>query len=369
MSKIVAEVHHVTFKNFKQLSTEWEKYAPRPWVLDFCDDDEYCLSKTNRRKLASMLHDMVNVGVVACPEHKRDLLCKKLKSSGVAFYPAGQIIKEQEHEIESLDPKDIYNKVLDLMPEWQDLTDEMYEELVQTMENGAEEVTLVRFTDSTQSTDDTNSERELKKLPNMFTDVKMRKADCSKLSEVCAELNLTPDILPKFVLFKMTGGYEINYNKKSSIHDIATFLRESKESKLISLTETTYNDALENNEDSIVIVDYFANWCPPCLKLIPELRKMPEMISDLPVKTGTLDCVIYKQVCQKLGIASYPTTIVYYKGQTYQSVGYHSVDQLVEFIMDAINPSVEVLDPSNFEELVSNREAGVTWIVDFFAPW
>ena len=367
MSKLVAEVHHVTFKNYQQLSTEWEKYAPRPWILDFCEDEDSCLSKMNRRKLASMLNGLANVGVVACPEHKRDLLCKKLRLDGVAFYPAGQIVKEQEHEISSLDPKEIYNSVMDLMPRWPELTEEIYENLVQTLDTGAEHPTFVRFYDESKSSEDSNSERELKKLPMMFPEVRTLQADCEKLSEICAELNLKKDDLPRFVLFKTTGGYEINYSKKTSVHDIATFLRESKESSLITLREEVYNGVFDGED--IYLVDYFAPWCPPCMKLIPQLRLLPNSIMDIPLKAGTLDCVAFKELCQSAGISSYPTTIVYYKGQKYQSVGYHSSEEIVEFIIDAMNPSVQILDSSNFEELVLNREEGVTWIVDFFAPW
>lgn len=105
------------------------------------------------------------------------------------------------------------------------------------------------------------------------------------------------------------------------------------------------------------------------MKLIPQIRAMPESIGDMPLKTGTLDCVAFKHLCQQAGIASYPTTIIYYKGQTFQTVGFHNTDQIVEFIADALNPSVEVLDQNSFEDLVLGRAEGVTWVVDFFAPW
>lgn len=167
MQKLVSEVHRITFKNYLSLSTEWEKYAPFPWVIDFCEDEESCLSKASRRKLASMLNGLANVGYVTCPEHQRDLLCKRLRDNGVAFYPAGQLAKEQEHELDSLDPKEIYNSVLNLLPEWKELDDEEYEKILQ----GNEETTLLRFFDGSKEVEDSNAERELKKLPMMFPDI------------------------------------------------------------------------------------------------------------------------------------------------------------------------------------------------------
>jgi DnaJ family protein C protein 10 len=364
MQKIVAEIHRITFKNYLSLSTEWEKYAPFPWVIDFCEDEESCLSKINRRKLASMLKGLANVGYVTCPEHKRDLLCKKLRDNGIAFYPAGQLMKEQEHEIDSFDPKEIYSAVLNLLPEWNELSDEEYEKVLE----GNDETTLLRFFDGSKEAEDLSVERELKKLPMMFPDITTKRVDCSKMTDICSELNLKTEDLPRFILFKPGGGYEINYSKKQSVHDLATFIRESRQSIMITLTEEKYNTVIRNEEE-LWIVDFGASWCPPCMKLIPQIRGMPDRIGDIPLHTGTLDCVTYKHICQKAGISSYPTTMIYYKGQKYQMVGYHTSEQIVEFISDALNPSVEVLNPTDFEDLVLGRAEGVTFVVDFFAPW
>ena len=80
------------------------------------------------------------------------------------------------------------------------------------------------------------------------------------MTDVCSEINIKTEDLPRFVLFKSTGGYEMNYVKKHSVHDLATFIREARHSKLISLTEDLYNDAI--NGDELWLIDYFAPWCP-----------------------------------------------------------------------------------------------------------
>uniref|UniRef100_A0AC34RN72 DnaJ homolog subfamily C member 10 n=1 Tax=Panagrolaimus sp. JU765 TaxID=591449 RepID=A0AC34RN72_9BILA len=468
MSKVASEVHHMTYKNYIQLSTEWEKYASKPWVVEFCEDEDACLSKINRRKLSSMLNGIANVAVVACPEHKRDLLCKKLKNSGIGFYPAGQLIKEQEHEIDSLDPKEIYNAVVELMPDWPVLTDEIYEELVSTLNEGVRELTLIRFVDGSKTPEDAGAERELKKLPTMFPDVKMMQGDCQKLSDICSELKIVTGDLPKFlhlmpesigdiplkigtidcvafkhlcqeegvtsyptsiIYYKGQKFQSIGYHeseqvvefildalhpsvqaldptsfdelvinrppgttwvvdffapwcgpcqqlapeyrklarKKQGIHDVSTFLRESRDSVLMTLTEEMYRDA--QNGDELFLVEHFAPWCPPCLRYISQLHLMPDSIGDIPLKIGTIDCVAFKHLCQEEGVTSYPTSIIYYKGQKFQSIGYHESEQVVEFILDALHPSVQALDPTSFDELVINRPPGTTWVVDFFAPW
>jgi DnaJ homolog subfamily C member 10 len=50
-------------------------------------------------------------------------------------------------------------------------------------------------------------------------------------------------------------------------------------------------------------------------------------------------------------------------------VGFHSADDLLEFIDDALSPSVQQLDEPNFDSIVHGRAAGQLFFVDFFAPW
>ncbi|KAK0422224.1 hypothetical protein QR680_007443 [Steinernema hermaphroditum] len=331
-----SEVHRVTFKNYLSLSTEWEDYSGSPWVIDFCDDDEQCLSKQNRRKLAAMLRGLANVGSVKCKEGDRDLLCKKLRGHGVAFYPTGKIDQENEKELSSFDPKEILKEVVSFIPDWPVLSAEEYRDL--TMEFASSGVpTLVAI------------------------------ADCSILNSACDSMHF--EQFPTYVMFKPSGGYEIDYRKKYSFHDVLVFAKESSKSSLVSLTDEQYQEALDKVDEEMWIIDYFAPWCPPCMKMIPELRKLPETIGDIPLKKGTIDCTVHKEICQRAAVNSYPSAILRYQDKEFTNVGYHDVHQIVEFIDDALNPSVEILTADNFGDLVGARDDGHVWLVDYFAPW
>ena len=50
-------------------------------------------------------------------------------------------------------------------------------------------------------------------------------------------------------------------------------------------------------------------------------------------------------------------------------VGFHTADQLLEFIADTLSPAVQHLDAYSFERDVLNRPQGRIFFVDFFAPW
>ena len=90
------------------------------------------------------------------------------------------------------------------------------------------------------------------------------------------------------------------------------------------------------------LVDFFAPWCPPCQKLLPEVRKASRALATDPhVRVATVDCTVQMQVCQRaqveskglqfstfyrhVQVNSYPTTIVYNNTQPHSFVGLHSM--------------------------------------------
>ncbi|VDM56904.1 unnamed protein product [Angiostrongylus costaricensis] len=288
-----------------------------------------------RKKLAVMLDGLVNVGSINC--HTEVSLCDSLNvSKGVRYYPHGKVEKQYEKPLNSLDPKELAEEVLFYLD---DLVEIEKEELYQLLSNNS----------------DTLKERkDYKKLSPLLLDVKILFADCSKFMDLCRSV-LDVAKLPQFVSFKTTGGYEIDYVNKPSYHDVSVFIKDSQASPLHVLDEVTYQQAL--NSGQLWVIDYFAPWCPPCLRLISEYRRLHSIIDPADVVTskiriGLVDCQKYSHICQNAGVQrSVPVP-------------------LFAFILaNALNPAVEELTPSTFVELVERREGDTTWIVDFFAPW
>uniref|UniRef100_A0A0K0FXH9 DnaJ homolog subfamily C member 10 n=1 Tax=Strongyloides venezuelensis TaxID=75913 RepID=A0A0K0FXH9_STRVS len=364
MNNINTEVHIVTFKNYLSLSQEWTKYSNKPWILDFCDDNESCLSKKNRRKLSAILKNVVNIGTVKCLEGDRDLLCKRIKESGVAYFPEKQIDKTSMKEIDTLDPREIANIVLTFLPEIKSLTTEEYDELVNTKKEFSSPY-LVYFINTEE--ENNNILLDLKKLPFAFSEIEFRITRCEDLLDKCDGLYLDKN-KNRFIIFKSNGRFEINYGKSSNIHEISIFIRESLKSDLIVLTPETYQEAI-TDEESVWIIDYFAPWCGPCIKYIPVLRNVPSEINGKIVQIGIFDCDVHKEICNNIGVQSYPTSIIYYQGKSSKQVGYHDLHQVIEFVQDYIDPVVVDLNSDNFDNIIENREEGTIAFVDFFAPW
>jgi DnaJ family protein C protein 10 len=50
-------------------------------------------------------------------------------------------------------------------------------------------------------------------------------------------------------------------------------------------------------------------------------------------------------------------------------IGFHSLDQIIDFIQETLHPSVIELGPQEFEHFVVQKPDNEIYVVDFFAPW
>ncbi|CAG2120682.1 unnamed protein product, partial [Medioppia subpectinata] len=153
--------------------------------------------------------------------------------------------------------------------------------------------------------------------------------------------------------------------------DIANFAKESLTSRLQTLDPNVFEDKVNNavSADSKPwFVDFFSPWCPPCMRLMPEIRKASRNANHL-VNFGTIDCTVHSSMCKKYNIRSYPTVLLYNSSVAHQFHGQHSEHDLIDFIQDTLFPTVTHLTPETFKENVERKKSTTLWLVDFFAPW
>ncbi|CAI5438897.1 unnamed protein product [Caenorhabditis angaria] len=365
IQRLKSEVLHLTSDNLKALSEEWEPYKDLPWIIDFCGGDNYeCLSSTTRRKLSAMLDGLCNVGTIDCNNEEK--LCSKFKqSSGVVYFPERSITPEKQINIESMDAQEIAQNVINNLDELPEIDDEDFQHLLEG--NDPDEPIAIWILSNNQQSED---RKDFRRLPALISSAKILQFDCSK-SDKCGDIvDMTK--LPQFLVFKPTGGYEIDYAGSKDFRSAAQFIRDASKSHLHVLNSDSYEYAISGGE--FYIVDYFAPWCPPCMKLLAEYRRFHVTADEGSIlhsaAIGTLDCVKYRDLCVSAGVQSYPTSIIYTPdGKQHKMIGYHSIESVMEFIDNALNPSVIEITPEDYENLVINRPEIETWIVDFFAPW
>jgi thioredoxin 1 len=68
-----------------------------------------------------------------------------------------------------------------------------------------------------------------------------------------------------------------------------------------------------------VLVDFWAEWCGPCLRLAPTIDKLAQDYAGR-VKVGKVNTDSNHDVAMKYGISSIPTVIIFKDGQPVQRI-------------------------------------------------
>jgi len=69
------------------------------------------------------------------------------------------------------------------------------------------------------------------------------------------------------------------------------------------------------SEDRAVLVDFWSQWCAPCLRLRPHLEKMADAFADK-AKFVAIDVEKYEAVKDKYDVMSLPTLVLMRGGDT-----------------------------------------------------
>ena len=98
----------------------------------------------------------------------------------------------------------------------------------------------------------------------------------------------------------------------------------------IHLTDDNFHETIDNTE-GVVIVDFWAEWCPPCLKLGPILEEISKEEEIALYKVDVDKC---PATAVEFGINSIPTVYIYRDGEIVDSqIGLGNK----EFYLDMIN--------------------------------
>ncbi|XP_054166340.1 dnaJ homolog subfamily C member 10-like [Oppia nitens] len=349
------------------------KPANQWWLLMFCVNNKDCAFQDTQQMVAIMLENVVEVAQVFCDSDDKQV-CDHygIHESKIALF---QDISGDHHNYfeiansdQSVEAKQIFKAVLAKLPNVKKLSTK---ELRTVWHNLGTDLStdpwIVEFTLSDE--DKEVNQYETKRLAALVGDESLNvgKVFCDREPQACSQFFISK--YPTIAVLNAGPTYEL-YHGRILAFDIANFAKESLSSRLQTLDPILFEDKVQNpvSTDKPWFVDFFAPWCPPCMRLMPEIRKASRSANHL-VNFGTIDCTIHSTMCRQYNIKSYPTVLLYNSSIAHQFHGSHSEQDLIDFIHETLVPSVVHLTPESFKESVDNKKGNSFWLVDFFAPW
>ncbi|VVB77614.1 Thiol:disulfide interchange protein DsbD [uncultured archaeon] len=98
-----------------------------------------------------------------------------------------------------------------------------------------------------------------------------------------------------------------------------------KESEM-ELTGEEFNEII-NNSHKLVVVDFFAEWCMPCLMISPIIEELAETMKE--VKFVKLNVDDNSDLAEKYRVSNIPCLIIFKSGkEASRIVGAHSAEAI-----------------------------------------
>ena len=99
--------------------------------------------------------------------------------------------------------------------------------------------------------------------------------------------------------------------------------------KAIVINKNNFEEIKQNNK--VVLIDFFANWCGPCKMLSPIIDEIAEERDDIIV--GKVNVDSEPELAEKFNVFSIPTIVVIKDGKVaHQSAGARPKAQILDLL-------------------------------------
>jgi thioredoxin 1 len=82
---------------------------------------------------------------------------------------------------------------------------------------------------------------------------------------------------------------------------------------LHELKDDTFDDELSADTESLWLIDFWADWCPPCLALHPIIEELASEAGS-GVSIGRIDTTANPEVAKRFDVQTLPTILIMSKG-------------------------------------------------------
>lgn len=83
--------------------------------------------------------------------------------------------------------------------------------------------------------------------------------------------------------------------------------------KAAEITGKQFDETINNSKQKVVVVDFFAEWCMPCVILSPIIEELAAKFKN--VKFVKVNVDESHSLSSKMGVSSIPTLIVFKQGK------------------------------------------------------
>ncbi len=105
---------------------------------------------------------------------------------------------------------------------------------------------------------------------------------------------------------------------------------------ILTFDEKNFEKEVLEEKEKIVLVDFSAEWCPPCQAMKPILEEISEKYKE--IKLGEVDVEKNVKLAQNYQIISIPTLIFFKEGKIIERItGFLSFDDLSQRIKNFLS--------------------------------
>lgn len=109
----------------------------------------------------------------------------------------------------------------------------------------------------------------------------------------------------------------------------------SKNESAVEVTDQEFNNII-NNSHKLVVVDFFADWCMPCLMIAPVIEELAEKMKE--VKFVRINVDDNEELSSKYEIRSIPCLVIFKNGKEVDRIiGNQSEDRIEAKIKNYLN--------------------------------